>query len=159
MRPLPSKNGPGGPCDPQPNTKNRKRQPVSKRARATARALTRAQGGFDDPGVMPRTTTGPPFLVCVKKAANTTEGENKKQQKKSNQNTLAASRPEKGPQKGRVVSNPQSTEKIRQKRQNARGPERHPDKTPEKKDARPEGVIKRRGGDKNKEKKTDQKSA
>ena len=112
---------------------------------------------------MPCATTGPPLLVGVEKLQNTTEGENKNnRQNRPEHPCRLASR--KRASKGASSLKPpkyQSTERIRKikKRQNARGPERHPDKTAERKDARSERAINKRGGDKNKEKETDQKSA
>ena len=105
MRPLPSKNGPGGPCDPLPDTKKRKKNPETLRPGANWSRSTAPPGPHSGagrvrrPGGMPRTKTGPPLLVGVKKAANTQQKGKTKQQKETTKNTLAASRPEKGPQK------------------------------------------------------------
>ena len=58
------------------------------------------------------------------------------------QNTLAASRPEKRPQKGASnLQPPQSTERIRENTKAPWGPEWYPDKTQERRDARPKRAI------------------
>ena len=131
MRPLPSKNGPGGPYDLLPNTKKQKKYPKSQcpngRARRRSPGPHSGAGRVRRPRGMPRATTGPPLLVGVKKPQNTTEGVNKNNRKKNDQNTHAASRPEKGPRKGRASSSPVSFRRIPKTRRAQNGT---PTKTP-----------------------------
>ena len=92
-RPLPSKRVPGVPvtlCQTQRSEKApRNCKPVSKRARSTAPPGPHSGAGrVRRPGGTPRTTTGPPFLVGVKKAAKHNRRGKQKHQKETTKTPL-----------------------------------------------------------------------
>ena len=100
---------------------------MSKRARSTAPPGPQSGAGrVRRPGGMPRTTTGPPLLVGVKKAAKHNRRGTQKQQKETTK-TLLPPRVQKRASEGASVLKPR---KFQENPQNARGPEWHPEKTP-----------------------------
>ena len=110
-RPLPSKNCPGGPCDPLPDTNKQKIprnvKPVAKRARSTAPPGPHSGAGrVRRPGGMPRTTTGPPLLVGVKKAAKHNRKGKQKQQKETTKTPLPPCVQKKGLRRGERAQAP-----------------------------------------------------
>ena len=131
-RPLPRETGPKGPCDPLPNTQKRKMDPEMPCPNGRGRCLSlgphSGEGQARWPGGTPRTMTGPPLLVRVKKAA--------KQNEKRKNNT--STRSKKTPLPPRVQET--GLREVPRESKNARGPEWHSDKTPEGKDARPKRV-------------------
>ena len=123
-RPLPRETGPKGPCDPLPNTNKREMDPERPCPNGRGRCLSlgphSGEGQARWPGGMPRTMTGPPLLVRVKKNSRKTQrhGEKEKQGKRSTENPCRLASQEKGLRRSK--ENPK----------NARGPEWHPEKTP-----------------------------
>ena len=96
------------------------------RARRRPRALTRARGGYDDPGACHVRRRVRPFQLVWKKPQNTTEGENKNNRKKRPKHPCRlASR--KRASEGASELKPR---KFQENPKNARGPEWHPEKTP-----------------------------
>ena len=162
--PPPSKNGPRGPCDPLPNTDKRKRYPErpcpNGRARWRSPSPPSGAGRVRLPGGMPRSTTGQPLLVGVKKPQTQQKGENKNNRKNRPEHPCRlASR--KVPQEGASSLKPPKYRENPTKTPKRTGPSLR--KAP-RQNARKKGRTARTGdnkggGDKNKEKETDQKGA
>ena len=132
MHPLPSKNGPGGPCDPLPDTKKQKKKPrnfkpVSKRARTTALpgpslgrgagSTTRGYASYDDGSA--------PSSWCEKAAKHNRRGKQKQQRETTK--TPLPPRVQKRASEGVSELKPR---KFQENPKNVRGPEWHPGKTP-----------------------------
>ena len=95
-------------------------KPVSKRARTTAPPGPHSGAGrVRRPGGMPRTTTGPPLLVGVKKAAKHNRRGKTKTTERNDQKHPC-----------RLASRKRASEEYQENPKNAWGPEWHPEKTP-----------------------------
>ena len=146
-RPLPREKGPRGPCDPLLNTGKRKKYPERPCPNGRGRCLPlgphSGEGQARWPGGMPRTMTGPPLLVRVKKSRKTQQKGKTKTRERSDQKHPC-----------RLASRERASEEYQENPKNARGPEWHPDKN-----ARRKGRTAKTGeqtnaaGDKDKNKK------
>ena len=105
-----------GPCDPKPNTrqktKNSTRRGPTLRPRGAPPGPHSGEGrDVERPGPAVGRAIGGPSSKTCEAAKQNRRGETKTKHKKHG-NTLAASRPKKGPRKGRASSSPISSRRI-----------------------------------------------